>query len=237
MRTKVAMTKNVVSLQLAYEALDSRDRAVPGMGLVYGATGAGKTTAVTWLINRTKGVYVRANSGWTPASMLAKCMQELGAAPVQRRSQMLDYISEQLMVQRRPLFVDEADYLLRDLAMLESLRDVHDLSGMPVVLVGMAGIEAKLVHRKQLAGRISHWVDFAPSDLEDARTLTTDVCEVAIDDELLEHLHRAAKGSVRLMVVGLARIEALAKANRWATVTAEQWGARPLFLGNRPAEA
>jgi DNA transposition AAA+ family ATPase len=235
MRTQVALTKNVAALQLAFEALDGRDRAVPGMGLVYGDTGAGKTTAVTWMVNRTRGVYVRANSGWTPSSMLARVMQELGGAPLQRRAAMLDFIAEQLAMQTRPLFVDEGDYLLRDTSMLESLRDVHDLSGMPVVIVGMSGIQAKIIHKPQLAGRISHWVEFLPSDLEDARTLAKEVCEVTLDDELLASVHREAKGSVRLMVVGMARIEALAKANGWKHVDADQWGSRPLFLGNRPA--
>lgn len=237
MRTKLAPTKNVAALQLAYEALAGRDHGVPGMGLVHGFTGAGKTTAVAALVTRVQGVYVRATSSWTPASMLAKVMQELGATAMQRRADMLDYISGRLTESQRPLFVDEADYLVGQAAMLDSLRDIHDLSGAPVVLIGMEGIAKRIVHRKQLAGRISHWVEFLPSDLDDARILTQTVCEVGIDDELLAMLHAQAKGSMRLMTVGLARIEALAKANGWREVTADQWGDRALFLGNRPSEA
>jgi DNA transposition AAA+ family ATPase len=240
MRNTVAPTKNVAALQVAYEALSTRDIGVPGMGLVYGYTGAGKTTAITRLVNQTQGVYVRATSGWTPASMLAKVMDELEAAPMQRRAAMLDYIANALAERQRPLFVDEADYLLRDVAMLESLRDVHDLSGMPVVLIGMEGIQKRIAghpQRAQLARRISHWVEFLPSDLEDAKTLAAAVCEVALDDELLGALHAQAKGSIGLMVVGLARIEALAKANGWKKVSADAWGNRKLFLGNRPEAA
>lgn len=236
MRTKLAITKNVAALQLAYEALASRDHGVPGMGLVFGYTGAGKTTAISSLVNQTRGLYVRATSGWTPSSMLAKLMQELGASPRQRRADMLDFVVERLMHDPRPLFVDEADYLLRDADMLESLRDVHDMSGAPVVLIGMADIEKKIVHRKQLARRISHWVEFLPSDLDDARTLASTVCEVELDDELLQALHAEAKGSIGLMTVGMARIEALARANGWRRVTGEQWGDRKLFLGNRPMD-
>lgn len=237
MRTKLAPTKNVAALQLAYEALAGRDQGVPGMGLVHGATGAGKTTAVAALVTRVQGVYVRATSSWTPASMLAKVMQELGATAMQRRADMLDFIAGRLTESQRPLFVDEADYLMGQAAMLDSLRDIHDLSGAPVVLIGMQGIAQRIVHRKQLAGRISHWVEFLASDLDDARVLTQTVCEVVIDDELLATLHAQAKGSMRLMTVGLARIESLAKANGWREVTADQWGNRALFLGNRPAEA
>ena len=235
MRNKLAPTKNVAALQLAYVALATREPGIPGMGLVHGYTGAGKTTAVTWLVNRTEGVYVRATSSWTPAAMLGKVMQELGADPMHRRSAMLDYIADRLMEKQRPLFVDESDYLLRNAAMLDSLRDIHDVSGAPVILIGMAGIDRKLIHRPQLARRISHWVEFLPSDLDDARTLADTVCEIQIDDELLARVHAEAKGSIGLMVVGLSRIEALAKANSWKCVSAAHWGPRKLFLGAQAA--
>lgn len=232
MRNRLAITKNVAALQLAYEALASRDNGVPGMGLVHGYTGAGKTTSVTALINKTRGVYVRAAATWTSSAMLGRIMVELGAEPLARGgAAMVDHIVNALAAEQRPLFVDEADYLVKDLKMLETLRDIHDLSGMPVVLIGMEGIERRLVHRQQLARRISQWVEFNPSDLEDARTLADTVCEVKIEQDLLEALHTEAKGSVGLMVVGLARIEALAKGNGWKTVDADQWGQRKLFLG------
>lgn len=230
MRNKMAFVKNVAALQNAYEALAGRDLGIPGMALVYGETGAGKTTAITWMVNRTRGVYVRATASWTLNAMLGRIMAELGAEPMGRNASMVDYIVQQLTESQRPLFVDEADYLLADTRMIETLRDLHDLSGMPVVLVGMASIEKRLVHRPQLRGRISHWVEFLPADIEDAKTLAETVCEVKVDEELLERLHRESAGSMRLMAVGLARIESLGKTNGLKTVTAAEWGGRKLFL-------
>lgn len=235
MRNTLAVTKNVAALQMAFEALSGRDAGVPGMGLVHGYTGAGKTTAITWLLNRSGGVYARAAATWTPSAMLGRIMQELGADPLARGgAAMVEHITRELSRTQRPLFVDEADYLLGNLKMLETLRDIHDLSGMPVVLIGMEGIERRLVHRQQLARRISQWVEFMPSDLEDARILADTVCEVEIEQDLLESLHTEAKGSVGLMVVGLSRIEALAKGNGWKQVSADRWGDRKLFIGNAP---
>lgn len=235
MRNKLAQVKNVAALQAAFQSLADRDFGVPGLGLVYGETGAGKTTAITWLVNRTRGVYVRGKAAWTPNAMLSDIMIELGAAPLHNGgAAMVRHITNVLAESNRPLFVDEADYLTGNVRMLETLRDIHDVSGMPVVLIGMSGIERKLVHRKQFVGRVSQWVEFAPADLEDARILCSTVCEVEIDDELLHQVHAESKGSVRLMVVGLSRIEAAARANGWSTVTAEQWGNRRLFLANAP---
>lgn len=232
MRNNLAITKNVAALQLAYEALASRDVGIPGMGLVHGYTGAGKTTAISWLLNKTRGVYARAAATWTPSAMLGRLMHELGAEPLARGgAAMVDHIVRALGAEQRPLFIDEADYLVRDLKMLETLRDIHDLSGQPVILIGMEGIERRLVHRQQLARRISQWVEFTPSDLEDARTIADTVCEVQIEQDLLATIHAEAKGSVGLMVVGLARIEAYAKANGLKAVDADRWGGRKLFLG------
>lgn len=237
MRNKLAITKSVAALQMAYTALETRGFGVPGMALVHGYTGAGKTTAVTWLVNRTRGVYVRAMRTWTPSTMLGRIMTELGAAPLGRNAAMVDFIVGALTEQQRPLFVDEADYLVKSGDMIETLRDIHDLSGVPLVMVGMAGIERRLVSRPQIARRISHWVEFLRSDLEDTGLVATAACEVTLDDELLARVHTESGGSVGLAVVGLARIEALAKANGWRTVTAEQWGPRKLFLGQAGAGA
>ncbi|MCW5666493.1 MAG: ATP-binding protein [Piscinibacter sp.] len=233
MRNKIAVTKNVGALLRAYESLAGRDPGIPGIGLVHGYTGAGKSTATAWLVNRTNGVYLRAAATWTPSAMLGRGVVELGGEAATHRgaSAMVDYIVRRLAEENRPLFVDEADYLFRDLRMLETLRDIHDLSAQPVVMIGMEGIARRLKTREQLSGRISQWVEFLPADLEDARTLATTVCEVTLDDELLERLHAEAKGSMRLMAVGLARIESLAKGNGWKSVSAEKWGDRRFFFG------
>lgn len=235
MRNQMAIVKNVVALQDAYESLRNRDQGVPGMGLVFGFTGAGKTTAIAWLVNRTNGVYVRANATWTPNAMLGAVMTELGSSPLHNGgAAMVNHIVQQLALSSRPLFVDEADYLFSNVKMVETLRDIHDMSGMPVVMVGMEGIERRLVHRLQLARRVSQWVEFQSADLDDTKTLAKTVCEVDIAPDLLEHLHEETKGSVGLMVVGLARIESLAKSNNWKRVDANQWGDRKLFMSRAP---
>jgi len=237
MRSTMAITKSVAALQMAYEQLQGRGYGIPGMGLVHGYTGAGKTTAITWLVNSTHGIFVRALCTWTPHAMLEKIMGELGAEARGRNAAMVDFIAGALLEQQRPLFVDEADYLLKDAEMIETLRDIHDVAGVPVVMIGMQGIEKRLVARPQLASRISHWVKFETSDLADARLITDSVCEVGVDDELLQRVHTESKGSVRSIVVALARIEQLARANGWARVTADQWGDRKLFIGGAPRVA
>lgn len=236
MRHELATTKNIVRLRDAYEELHDRSTGVPGMGLVFGYTGYGKSTAIAWLVNQVNGVCVRANATWTPNAMLGQIMKELGAAPTHSGgATMVDFIVEKLALENRPLFVDEADYFFNYGAkMIETLRDIHDLSGSPVMMVGMEGIEKRLVHRKQLARRISQWVEFLPTDLQDARIVADTVCEVEIEEDLLCHLHDETQGSVGLMVVGMARIESFARSNNFKKMNMERWGNRKLFLSRAP---
>lgn len=231
MRNKLAKVQNVNKAMMAFEALANRDLGIPGMGLFYGFTGAGKSTTVAWLINRCNGIFVRANAVWTPSTMLGTICQELGALPQNKSAAMLSHIIERMALDNRPLFVDEADYLLSNLKMLETLRDIHDSTGVPVVLIGMDTLDRKLVSRKQLCRRISQWVEFQRCSPTDAKLLAETVCEVSIGDGLIDRIFSAADGSIGLMTVALARVESFAKAQGWRSIDADQWGDRQFFLG------
>ncbi len=167
--------------------------------------------------------------------MLGKIMTELGAAPLGRCDPMLDFIVEKLSLSNRPLFVDESDYLTENRKMLETLRDIYDGSQVPVIMIGMNEIAGNLTSKHpQLAERITQWIKFIPADQEDSRILADTVCEVKIADDLLTSLHRAANGSMRLMVGCMARIEALAKTNKLEEVDCSKWKNRPFFLSQPP---
>lgn len=236
MKQKLAIVKNVLNLQTCWAALETRPAGLPGMMLVWGKTGAGKTTAVTWLANKINAIFVRASATWTQRAMLNQILADLEVDPRGGSADCMILIQGAMAESGRPLIVDEADYLFHPfgtLKMLECLRDLHDQIGIPVILIGMEGIERKVVHRKQFSRRISHWVEFNPLDLTDARTLVETVCEVNLDDGLLEDLHAGAHGVIGDMMVGLARVEAYGKANHLELITRKNWGNRPFYLGNR----
>lgn len=235
MRSKIVPVKNVMALAAAGEALIKRAPGMPGMGLVHGETGYGKTTAITWYFNRCNGVYVRAMACWTPAAMLGAILKGLGSSPRGSCAQMMQDIIEKLALSNRPLFVDEADYLVDSKRMTESLRDLHDMATVPVVLIGMGDIDDKLSHRKQLTGRVMQNVCFQPLDLEDARAVAEALCEVKVRDDLLQRIHATARGAVRNIVVSLGNVERAAKARGMGEIGAAEWGkADNFFTGEAP---
>lgn len=236
MKYRIVPVKNIGKLATAGKALIDRGLGMPGMGMVWGHTGYGKTTAITWFINQCNGVYVRALAAWSPTAMLRAILRELDIEPIRQHcSVMVEQIVRALAESGRPLFIDEADYVVEDRKMVETLRDLHDMSSVPVVLIGMAGIQRKIHNRQQLTGRIAQWVEFGPCDLDDARAIAEDCCEVTVEEDLLTQLHRKSSGAIRLLVVGLARIESRARALGLDRIGLSQWKkGEDFFIGDAP---
>lgn len=235
MLSKIVPVKNVTRLNDAGETLRRRAANLPGMGLVHGETGYGKTTAVAWYTNRCGGIYVRATSVWTPSAMLRKIGEELRIRCSGSLQDMMDSIVDALSLSNRPLFIDEADYIVDSKRMTEAVRDLHDFTTVPVVLIGMGGIDQRLAGRKQFTGRVLRDVPFQPLDLADARLIADTLCEIRVADDLLERLHRLVNGSTRLLVVGLARIEEHAKSMGTDELSSAGWGrADNFFTGDAP---
>lgn len=242
MRYRTVPVKNVARLIDAGDALINRAAGLPGIGLVWGPTGYGKTTAVTWFINQCHGVYVRAMATWSPNAMLRAICQELNIEPKGSNAHMVEAVIQGLALEGRPLFVDEADYVVERKLLTDTLRDIHDLSTAPVVLIGMHGIEKRIKGNPQFTGRVAQWVEFAGADLDDARLLADGLAEVQIADDLLARLHAAAspKGKqvetgaeIRRMVVGLGQIEHYARACGLGAMSTKEWPAgRDFFVGS-----
>jgi hypothetical protein len=235
MLSKIVPVKNVARLSTAARMLTTRAPGAPGMGLVEGETGYGKSTAVAWLSNQVPSIYVRALATWTPAAMLNAMLRELRLAPGGSCAQMVERIIEALSHSGQSVFIDESDYIVNSTRMTETLRDLHDLATVPVILIGMGGIDQRLAHRKQLTGRIAQHVKFEPLDVEDATLIARELCQVGIKSDLLAKIHADTRGSVRNIVVSLARVEQHAKARTLSSIGVADLGAKfQLFTGEAP---
>ena len=183
-------------------------------------------------MNQCNAVFVRALAVWTPSAML-EALRELNVRGRQSScSRMAMAIVERLAAANRPLFIDEADYLLDRQRMTETLRDLHDMASVPVILIGMAGIQHKIgLRRRQLAGRLMRWVEFQPADLADTVALADGLCDIKVAEDLVARIHEETAGLVRHIVVGLAQIETFARKHGLSTVRAKDWPSdRSLFI-------
>ncbi len=230
MKFEMAMTTNVRRFLAAVRELNDRPIGVEGMGLLWGHPGEGKSTTIAYATNTLNGIFLRVNACWTVTSLLGALMVELGQPSGRFRAPMVDASVRCLMEQPRPIFIDEADYLLRQTDMLDVMRDIYDTTGSPVILIGMEEMARKVQTNGRFARRITQWVEFRGISLKDARTLADTVCEVAVEDDLLTRLHEASKANIGRMTTGLSRIERLAKFNKIESMSLDVWGDRPFFF-------
>jgi DNA transposition AAA+ family ATPase len=237
MRYKIVAVKNVARLLQASQSLTNRARGMPGMGVVDGFTGVGKTQATIWMMTKVRGLFVRALSVSTPASFLESICRELDIEPKGTNAKTLDAVVRKLAEDVRPLFIDEGDKLVTSMRLIEITRDLHDLSLAPVVLIGEGNLRRKIEQIPRLAGRMLETVEFQPLDFPDTRLMTNELCEVEVSDELVQAFTAAGHGSARLSVVALQKIEKLAKAHNLKKVGLSDWPTGASFFMGDISEA
>ena len=190
------------SLAAIRELMD-RSLVEEGMGILWGIPGEGKSTAISYVSNRVDGIYLRAQRTWTSmASLLDALIFELGLPPTRFIHPMMKAVTKRLMEDPRMIFLDEIDYILKgkSMEMLDVMRDIYDITGVPVVLIGMESSAVRIQARGRFARRISQWVEFNGIDLEDARVVAETLCEVKIADDLLEYAYRQSKTNIDRIV-------------------------------------
>lgn len=133
---QTASIANLDMVAVAMEKLTGRVQGLPGMGVLYGPPGYGKTVAASAIALATRGYYVQMRSAWSRKTLLEKIIFEMGAKPSGTIPVLLDQICEQLATSGRPLLIDEFDFALRSDAMVELVRDIYEGSQGTILLVG-----------------------------------------------------------------------------------------------------
>lgn len=117
-----------------------------------------------------------------------------------------------LKINPQMIIVDEIDYLLADFRTIETLRDLHDETGVPIVLIGMQLARHKLKKHNHLFDRISEIYNFTEFEYSDIKQITEEISEVDITKEAARVIHNKAK-SFRKIVEMIDMFEKIAQAN------------------------
>jgi hypothetical protein len=215
MKTKFVKTNNVLKMLGALGELEKRHPVVPGLALIHGHQGFGKTMATHWYAVQHNCVYLRAQGAWTVNWLLMDLSASLGIAPEGVSRQNFRNIKHELYSRPRLVLLDEADYVIRRREMLDTVRDLHDGSGAPVCLVGMAGAREAVARKSpQFWSRVSQEVEFAPLTVDDVAIIANDLADMSLTPEQSREIRRRTEGNFRKTVVILAKIEQLCKTNK-----------------------
>jgi DNA transposition AAA+ family ATPase len=217
--------------------LIDRDPHLPGIGVCHGHSGLGKTYGSIFAQNKTNAVRVEVGDSWTRRTLLRSILKELGEHTKDRLP--IAELAERAIAAlgadpRRPLFIDEADKLV-DRGMIEIVRELHEHSGAPVVLIGEEKLPAKLLMVERVHNRVLDWFPAQPCDLDDTRELAAAFApKIAVADDLLAHICNMSGGRARRIVVNLARVAEFARNKSKTQLSLDLWGKQPLFTGEPP---
>ena len=220
MKNVFAMTSNVELFVALANSLEKRDRGVDGMGLVYGEPGLGKTRTAIWYADKVNAAYYRAKEHTTLRSLLEGLVVELGQAPQFRTSDLYNQAVASLRENPRTVMVDEIDYLAGQGKGIQTLRDIADETGVPVILIGMMDAERKVARFSHLYDRLqAHIMRFRPLSEVDVRRFADQLCDVEVDESAIAEIARVSGGKLRKIISEIYRFERIARTNDLKTIS------------------
>lgn len=204
-------TKNVKKFVALMEEVKQLPANIPKIVLVFGEYGLGKSETIKWWTFKNDCIYVRANQGMSSRWLLSEIAEELGEEAFWHIQDTFNLVEQKLKQNPKPLIIDEVDYLVPN-NVIEILRDLHDRTMCPMILVGMINIDKKLSRYPHLKDRIYKAFKFEPYDKQDIKQILSELSEIQITNDGLEYL-ATRHNQLRQMVKLINKIEKLAKTN------------------------
>ena len=232
----IAPLVNIAIAENAMARAQGRAMHLPGLVVMCGPSGYGKSVAAAWVKRHSKAYYVQANEHWTKKEMMKDLNRALGLQfkPSATIADMARAVQAQLEQSGRPLIIDEFDYVT-DKNMVMSILSIYEGSRAAILLIGEENLPFKLKEWEKFHGRILDWFYAEPCRLPDARELARLYCtHIEVADDLLELLVEKTKGSTRRVSTNLEKVHETALGLGWEKVDLSLWGNRPIQTGEPP---
>lgn len=214
---KTTNVKNFIGL---IENLINNPKNIPKMGLIYGEPGLGKSQTALWLACKYDGIYLRASNLMTGRWLLEEMVKELDEIPRFLTSDNFNIVVKKLKQNPQVIFIDEIDYLMNNYKSIETLRDIHDETGCPIIFIGMGLVHRKLERYKHLYDRFSEILKFETFEVNDLSQIINQISEVTFTPDAIEYIH-SKFNRFRQIVQMINQMEIFAKDNNLAEITKE----------------
>ena len=190
------------------------------MGLVYGEPGLGKSQTALWLACKYDAIYLRATNLMTGRWLLEELVKELDEIPRFLTSDNFNLVVKKLKQKPQIIFIDEIDYLINNYKTIETLRDIHDETGCPIIFIGMGLAHRKLERYKHLYDRFSEILKFETFGVNDLSQIIGQLSEITFTPDAIEYIH-SKFNRFRQIVQLINQMETFAKDNNLAEITKE----------------
>lgn len=232
----LAPLKNVASMLTLATRLIERAPHLPGLGAFYGYSGYGKSWAAIYLQNKRDALRVEVGESWTKLTLIKAVLRELGVnEPKGTVATLTEAAIERLSRPGHPpLLIDEADRLV-DKGFIEIVREIHEASQVPIILIGEEELPAKLARSERTHNRVLAWMPAQPCDLEDAQLLAQLYVPgwLTIAPDLLDHLRNKSQGRARRICSNIDNVTEWAKIRNAKLVDLKSYDG-PIDTGEPP---
>lgn len=212
MKQVFVKTQNVKNFIAVMDKLQNRPHGLPGMALVYGEPGLGKTQTAVWWAVHNNAVFIRSTNLMSGRWLLEELVEELGEVPYYRSADLFKQVIRQLSEEPRPIIVDEIDYLISDSKAIETLRDIYDKTNNPIIMMGMGLADKKLMRYRHLYDRFSEILKFDAFTQDDVSSIITHMAEVEITDKAKKLIY-SETNRFRQIVRLISKAEQIAQSN------------------------
>lgn len=223
-------TNNVKEGRLALQYLLSRPIAhQPGLGMIYGAPGLGKTQFSQRTAIQQNYVYLSAKKADSAKSFIAELTRLLllryypTSVPYSFGSRStlfyrcIDMINENTSTASMPvIMVDEVDNIVHEAheGIVGMLRDIVDNTAAVVLMIGMQDLKNKVLKlNTHYYNRVVYFCEFKPLCHADVKLMSGDLCEIALSADLVKKISQQSKGDARKVIKYLRHYEELGKAH------------------------
>ncbi len=211
-------TGNPQRLAAAVAAVEADAEAEERVVVADGEAGRGKTAASIWLAaaEPDRRLYIRGMQIWSASLTMLRALGEALGQPSMPSTtdRCFKAIRELIEATGRTTWIlDEANYLRQHT--LAILRDLHDVAGVSLVLVGERRITDELKKRQRLSSRIVARVPFVALSDDEAALVAGQLLPegASIQPEAIKVLHAASRGLFRDYVSLLRLSLSMAAAN------------------------
>lgn len=190
------------------------------MAAVIGPAGRGKTFASERVVTENPRVlYVRFEDRFSLVGLAREIAFRVAGVRPRQGEACYEAIHDELGRLARVIIIDEADRMSPKF--LNTMRDIHDVCRVPVVLVGEEPLRVRLGRERRLMSRVREVLNFEPVTQSDVAVFYRKALAQGLEPDQCVKLARHSGGDFRQVVKDALRLEKVMKASGLKKITAE----------------
>lgn len=215
MKDIIIETESMTRFNIAVDTMLEAGQLSSGFVLAHGRAGRGKSVAADRYYYNRGGAYIRVWQNWTQTAFLQRLLFEVRGKnldmPKHSGTRCKEMIVDILEQENKPIFIDEADRLHID--RIEDLRDIFEMTQVPIILIGEEGIWGLLQSRRRIMSRVAHDVEFKPISPIEVGMFAQEAANLDIEPTLCQKITQHCEGDFRLVRNLLLILEKSARAS------------------------